>query len=88
MRTVFQESGRETYDSLTYEGYSPFSSGSMTYTCFSTTEEGGDFIAGFALMPGGRLVLIDLERLAFTALAESSFAEDWDSDADSIYDNV
>jgi len=29
-----------------------------------------------------------LEHLAFTSLAESSFAEDWDSPEDAIYDDL
>lgn len=29
-----------------------------------------------------------LEERGFSALAESSFAEDWDSEADSVYDNI
>lgn len=35
-----------------------------------------------------RTARADLEAEAFTRLAEAAFAEDWDSDADAIYDGM
>lgn len=43
---------------------------------------------------GPTLILYDksleaaLERVAFASLAEASFAEDWDSPEDAVYDNL
>jgi hypothetical protein len=55
-----------------------------------------DNVDVFPVVSAGAVVFIgsrrtaraDLEAEAFTRLAEAAFAEDWDSDADAIYDGM
>ena len=89
MAIVIQESSRTgKLEGEDISRYCPSSDYKAMFVGISGTGEGlTDMVTSYAAH-GGQLLLVDLENRAFGALAEASFAEDWDSDADRIYDNI
>ncbi len=70
---------------------SPASSCEAAFVGFSSTGDSPDVISGVYVRQLGYLLLFesdDFEDRVFRALAEASFAEDWDSEADSIYNDI
>jgi len=87
MSPVLQQAGsRETHED-TPRQVSVFSGGGVRFVCFSATGAEPELIADQAFTANHHL-LANLESVGFSKLAEASFAEDWDSDADSIYDRL
>lgn len=89
MGAVIQEAGttREGVDSSRLPPFG-YSSSKFFYLYFSETGTDIEMIAGPAAQNAGDLLLLKLEEAAFSQLAEASFAEDWNSEADSVYDDL
>ena len=86
---VTQEASRTgKLDGQNISRYSPSSDYRVWFIGMSSS--GGDMedmVVHFAVH-GGQLFLFELEDRIFNRLAEATFAEDWDSEADSIYDDL
>jgi len=88
MATAIQESSRRL-EGEDISRYCPSSDYAVMFVGISSSGEdlSGDAVAYYAVH-SGQLLLVDLEDKMFATLAEATFAEDWDSEADSIYDNL
>ncbi|MBI2867595.1 MAG: hypothetical protein HYX97_04595 [Chloroflexi bacterium] len=90
MVTAIQEASRK--GKLKGEVASQYSPLSDHYAMFGGISSSGEDLAteavGYYVVDAGLLFLIDLEDKMFAALAEATFAEDWNSEADSVYDSL
>ncbi len=69
---------------------SPFVSPEYIFLAFSLSGETHNYVVvggGFSKR-ADQILLLDLDNLTFSALAEAAFAEDWNSDADAAYDDL
>jgi hypothetical protein len=71
-------------ESLTGGSVSAYSARTAIFLFFSGPAFESDIVADL----WQDVFLEHLEHTAFAALAESSFAEDWNSEADAIYDDL
>lgn len=90
MPSVIQRAGsKQIQDTASLKGFSAVSCRDASYVYFSSSGHEAVVIAsGTPISQASELFLMSLESLAFSALAEASFAEDWGSDVDAIYDDV
>ncbi len=90
MPAVIQRAGsNHIQDTASRKEFSAFSCRHASYLYFSSTSREAVIIAsGSPIIQASELFLMSLEDLAFSTLAEASFAEDWSSDVDAIYDDV
>lgn len=89
MPALMQRAGtEESYENASQQGPSLFSWRDASDLYFSFTGLDMPVIASRApSRHTAELFLLALERDAFTQLAEASFAEDWDSEVDAVYDD-
>jgi|GEM_PF-7129581 len=88
MPVVTQRAGSTQVHDDVSPRISAFCSHDISYHYFSGSTFESVVIARPPTRHAAELFLLALERLVFTSLAEASFAEDWDSDADAIYDGI
>lgn len=89
MVTIIQESSRKgKVQGEEVSRYCPSSDYEVMFIGMSSSGEGLSDMISYYAAHGGQLLLVDLEDKMFAALAEATFAEDWNSEADSVYDNL
>jgi hypothetical protein len=96
MSAVLQRAGTErspsaqVIESHSVRVASPFSARDVMMYYYAASGPGfeGIVVVGRSARDSTELFLLSLERDAFSQLAEASFAEDWESAADAIYDDL